>query len=275
MFVYKNWEKFCKALKDAGIKSITAATELTEKNKSFLILKHDVEDTPKKALALAKIEAAHNHKGVYYIQAYLMTEKNIPIFKEIQKLGHEVSYHHDVMDATEGNIEKALQIFNENKNVFQSHGFKISTVCQHGNPIAKRVNYHSNRDFFRSDYIKSQLPHISEIMVDFAERIGVDYKYVSDAGYSWKMIFDPQTNDITDSSDKDILIGTLENVAKFVKNNDAVIVSTHPHRWCKNDISAKTKNCVFLIIRETVRILYKIPIIKRILEKFYFLAKKI
>ncbi len=275
MFVYKDWDKFCRTLSESGIKSITAVEELHKKDKQFLILKHDVEDVPRKALSLAKIEAKYGHRGVYYAQAYLMKEKNISIFEQIKKLGHEVSYHHDVMDATEGHIEKALQIFEENKKIFEQYGFKISTVCQHGNPIAKRIGYHSNRDFFRNDYIKTQLPDISEIMVDFKKRIGTDYKYISDAGYSWKMIFDPETNDIDDSSDRDMTIGNLENLVDFVRKNTAVIVSTHPHRWCKSNISAKIKNCVFLLVRRTARILYKIPGIKNILEKFYFLAKKI
>lgn len=275
MFIYKNWDNFCRTLSENGIKSITASTELAEKNKNFLILKHDVEDTPEKALNLAKIEAKYGHKGVYYIQAYLMTEKNIPVFNEIKELGHEVSYHHDVMDATEGNINEALRVFNNNRKVFEKYGFPLLTVCQHGNPIAKRIGYHSNRDFFRNEYIKNQIPDICEIMVDYKQRIDVDYKYISDAGYSWKMIFDPENNDITENSDKDTVIGSLDNVIEFIKNHSAVIISTHPHRWCKSNITAAAKNYVFLIIRKTARILYKIPIVKKLLEKFYFLAKKI
>lgn len=276
MFVYKYWEDFCRKLDSENIHSNTAQELLEQKKQEFLILKHDVETNPSKALALAKLEAKYGHKGVYYIQAYLLNKKeNIEILKEIQSLGHEVSYHHDVLDSSSGDIKAADKCFAENLRCFEENGFKVITVCQHGNPVIERNGYYSNRDFFRNTDIQKKYSDISEIMVNYRERIGTDFKYISDAGYGWKIIFDPETNDITDSSDKDILLENLDEVIKSVKEHKAMIVSTHPHRWYSNSFIAITKNCVFKAIKITAKTVMKIPFMKRLMGRFYFLAKKI
>ena len=276
MFVYKYWSDFCRKLYDLGIYSKTACEVLDSKKKEFLILKHDVETNPKKALALAKIEAKYGHKGVYYVQAYLLNKKkNVSILKQIQNLGHELSYHHDCLDSASGDFTVAEKCFSENLKKFQENGFIIKTVCQHGNPVIERNGYHSNRDFFRNQYIQEKYKDISEIMVNYKERVGVEYKYISDAGYGWKVIFDPETNDINNSEDKDIRLDNLDLVIKTIKEKRAVIVSTHPHRWNKNEITAVLKNNLFKIIKNTAKILIKIPFMKKIMGRFYFLAKKI
>lgn len=275
MFIYKDWERFCRKLDKAGIHSMTADKKLKNSDKEFLILKHDVETNPKKALKLAEIEAKYGHKGTYYFQFYLIESfKNIEILNKIKALGHEVSYHHDVMDANGGDIEKAIDNFKNSINVFKNNGFEIETVCQHGNPIVNRIGYFSNRDFFRNEKVKEMFSDISEIMVDYKTRININYKYISDAGYKWKVIFDPETNDITDSEDKNVCLDNLDNVFNFIKKEKAVILSTHPHRWYKNKTNAFLKDGLFRLIKKFAKFAIKIPMVKKIMEKFYFLAKK-
>ena len=277
MFIYKKWDTFCKKLNDEGINSTTASSLLKEiPTKHFIILKHDVETNPSKALKLAEIESKYFHKGSYYVQAYLLhAEKNIRVLKKIQDLGHEISYHHDVMDSNKGDINKAKVEFARNVLLFERYGFPIKTVCQHGNPVIDRVGYTSNRDFFRNSKIRKSFSNISEIMVDYKSRINTEYKYISDAGYGWKVIHDPENNDVSDSSDQNVALYNLNNVLEFVKQNGNVIISTHPHRWHSNLFKAKTKDVAFKIIKVTAKTFIKIPYIKRLMGRFYYLAKKI
>lgn len=275
MFAYKYWENFCKELHEQNIHSITAETVLVDNRKEFLVLKHDVEDKPRKALDLAKIEAKYGHKGTYYVQGFLLNEENLPVLREIQNLGHEVSYHHDVMDANGGDIKKALETFKQNKENFEEYGFRVKTVCQHGNPIANRVGYTSNRDFFRSKEICDVFPEITEIMVNFKEKTGVLHTYISDAGYGFRIIFDPENNDVVKSDEKDIKLKKLDGVLDVIKKESATIVSTHPHRWCESTKEAYFKYVRFKVLRAGAKIAYKIPGLKKIMEKFYFLTKKI
>lgn len=277
MFLYRDWDDFCCELSKRGFTNLTASMLLNHKPDSqFVLLKHDVETNSQKALDLALIENEYSLIGTYYVQAYLLnSSKNISILKHIQELGHEVSYHHDVMDSNKGNMQKAINEFERNVELFENNGFSVDTVCQHGNPVIERSGYTSNRDFFRDANIAGRYEHISDIMVNFGSRLGKEYKYISDAGYGWKIIYDPENNDIINSDDKNIALDTLDSVLEVMRSGSSVILSTHPHRWYRNERIAKTKNGVFKIIKAIARAMLLIPFMRKLMERFYYLAKKI
>jgi hypothetical protein len=277
MFIYKQWDEFCRKLNEKALTSLTAVSALHENpDEHFIILKHDVETNPKKALRLAQIENSYSLKGSYYVQAYLLhSSKNIEILKRIQELGHEVSYHHDVMDSNKGDIQKAEDEFKKNIEMFERAGFPMQTVCQHGNPVMNRVGYSSNRDFFRNVEMASKYAHITEIMVNFKKRLGRNYRYITDAGYGWKVIFDPETNDFIKSDDKDIPLRALDEVIKVIESGSSVIISTHPHRWHKHVVIGRVKDVQFKAIKTMAKVMLKIPFLKKIMVRFYYLAKKI
>lgn len=276
MFVYKQWDGLCGKLKEKGFISLSAVSVLNEKpDTQFIILKHDVETNPKRALRLAQIENKHSLKGSYYVQAYLLhSSKHVETLKNIQELGHEVSYHHDVMDSNKGDMNKAADEFQRNVEIFENNGFPVQTVCQHGNPVIERVGYSSNRDFFRDPVVASKYEHITDIMVNFKRQLGKEYRYISDAGYGWKIIFDPENNDIVNSDDKDIALGTLDGVVEVIRGA-SLIISTHPHRWYSNAVTAKIKDAEFKAIKAVAKGMLKIPFMKKFMGRFYYLAKKI
>ena len=137
IFSFTLWQNLCRELADKGICSITASAVLQKQCKEpYLVLKHDVETNVRKAYRMAEIESRHGHRGVYYVQAYLMdAPHNIRLLKQTQKLGHEISYHYDVMDSSKGNLEAAIVTYEENKRRFEENGFLVRTVCQHGYPV--------------------------------------------------------------------------------------------------------------------------------------------
>lgn len=275
IFNYKKWDSFCKKLYDSGLISIPAC-EVNEHKQRYLVLKHDVETNVPKALELAKIEYKYGHKGSYYVQAYLLSDyKNIDLLKQMKMMGHEISYHYDVMDSNKGDIDKAILEFENNRLLFESCGFNVKTVCQHGNPIVERVGYTSNRDFFRSNRVQQLFPEIADIMVDYKFKFHTDYKYYSDAGRKFNFIFDPINNDKVKSDDKNISFKDLDEVFKAINLDGNVIISTHPHRWTKTAIEYTLKTASFRFVRGTAKLLIKIPGIKRIISRYYYLAKKI
>ncbi len=275
IFVYKEWDKFCKDLKDKGIISIPAK-EIDDNKKTFLVLKHDIENTVSKSYRLAEIEHCYGHRGTYYIHAHLLKDNNnIVLLKRMQDMGHEISYHYDVMDSNHGNIENAIQEFEKNRKLFQSAGFPVITVCQHGNPIVERVGYTSNRDFFRNEKVQKLYPNIADIMVDFKEKYHTDYLYYSDAGRQFKLIYDPINNDRINSDDKDIPYEDLRALMQVLTTESKVIISTHPHRWTKYRAVYIIKDRMFKAIKMCAKILMNIPACKKLMSKYYYLAKKI
>ena len=253
---------------------------MSEKPESnYVVFKHDVETKVANAVRMAEIEHKWGHKGSYYVQAYLIEdEKNVQMLKKIQDMGHEISYHYDVMDSNRGDISLAIVDFEEKRKSFEGKGFQIITVCQHGNPIIERVGYNSNRDFFRNEKVKEKFPHISDIMVDFKDKAfgGTDYLYFSDAGRKFKLIYDPINNDIIPSEDKNIPFKKLELLWSCVEEKSAnAIISTHPHRWMRSKMGYILRTAIFKVVKAIAKVLIKIPVFKKFMSKYYYLAKKI
>lgn len=277
-FVYKDWDDFCSELSCKGYHSVTAASLLQAANHGnavpsrFINLKHDVESTPSKALDLAKIENKHGHCATFYVQAYLMTEENKSIFDQIKELGHEVTYHHDVMDGAKGDLNKAVSIFSQNVKKFEDFGFPIITVCQHGNPMSD----FENRDFFKSDLVQNLYPQLADIMVDFMNKIHQKYVYISDVGMSFKIVKDP-LNPISESEEPYIDLRDWKGVIKDLdaNPNKSYIISAHPHRYNASKAKAVLKISIFKCIRAITKVIFKIPGAKKLLFRFNFISKKL
>ena len=275
IFIYNRWDCFCKKLADKGVKSIPTK-EIVSSNNNYVVLKHDVETNVQRALRLATIEHKYGHRGSYYVQAYLLHNKeNTRMLRKMQQMGHEISYHYDVMDSCKGDLDKAIKEFSDNKLLFENNGFKIDTVCQHGNPVVERVGYTSNRDFFRNEKVRKIYPGITDVMVNLKSDVPTDYIYYSDAGRMFKMIYDPLNNDIVNSDDKNIAYQDLDKLYDALDFSKGVIISTHPHRWCGSAAGYLVKTYIFKIVRALAKMIMKIPLAKKIMSRYYYLAKKI
>jgi len=273
VFVYSIWEQFCSDLMERGIKSIPAKEVVSDANR-FLVLKHDIENDVPKAYELARIENKFGHRGSFYVHAYLLDdEKNVVLLRKMQEMGHEISYHHDVMDSNQGNLDCALSEFENNRRRFEALGFHVETVCQHGNPIIERVGYTSNRDFFRSDRVQQAYPDIADIMVDFQDKYRTHYSYYSDAGRKFNLIFDPINNDILPSDEKNIPYENLD--ALLASLSQKAIISTHPHRWTKSATEYIVREKGFQAIKKVAKLLVRIPMMKKLMSRYYYLAKKL
>lgn len=276
IFLYRDWEKFCKMLDRDNIHSIPSC-DVKNCKKNYLVLKHDVETNVQKAYDMSVIENRYGHQGSYYIQAYLMeNKKNIEILKKMKEMGHEISYHYDVMDSNKGDINKAIIEFEHNKKIFEVCGFKLVTICQHGNPIVERIGYTSNRDFLRNSFVKNLYPCIADIMVNFKKMYNTDYDYYSDAGRKFHLIADPINNDVIPSDNKNTSIENLTELYNcIIQKTNSVIISTHPHRWTKSKVEYVISANVFNIVRIIAKLMARIPILKKLMTRFYYIAKKI
>lgn len=275
IFIYEAWEDFCRNLRNAGIHSITACS-ITGDSTGYVVLKHDVETCVSNAYQIAKIENKYGHSGSYYVQAYLLQDqKNVELLKKMQQMGHEITYHHDVMDSTRGDLPQAIVEFEKNRLLFERNGFPVVTVCQHGNPIVERRGYHSNRDFFRNVHVRQQYPQISDIMVNYPEMHQTSYQYFSDAGRVFRKIYDPLNNDRIPSDDQNIQYEDLNAVLSALQFAEGNIISIHPHRWVKSAGVYCVKTIVFRIVKKIAKLLMKVPVLNKIMSRYYYLAKKI
>lgn len=271
-FVLSDWEYFCSQL--SSIRKCIRADEIIKASSDnpWICIKHDVETDVSKAFELAKIEHKYGINATYFVQSYLL-EDNTALLKKIANLGHEVTYHYDVLDSNDGDLNLALEEFTKTIKRFEELGFPVNTVCPHGNPLMIRNGWTSNKDFFRNDKVVSLFPQIFDVVVQINQVIKSDFSYISDAGYSWKLIGNIDTNDLSNIGD--VEIANLREVLKSISSCENNIISTHPHRWRKSNLSAYFQLFKFKLIRLVAKKLSKISILKKYMSKFYHLAKKI
>ncbi len=269
--LHKEWERFCSSIDAARCVTVSELPSLAETT-SWISIKHDVETNVSRALQIAVIEAKYSIRATYFVQSYLL-DANKELLHSIAKLGHEVTYHYDVLDANLGDIEKATEEFKNTVKEFEAAGFSVNSVCPHGNPLMKRDGWSSNKDFFRDPDVASRFSDVFDLVVQGKDRIRSDFKYISDAGFGFKIITDIVGNDKTPS--KDIDSPSIDGLADIVGTNDAVIISTHPHRWVSSSIVADLGKARFVVIRKVALIASKNKVLKNFMSKFYFLAKKL
>ncbi|WP_269849870.1 hypothetical protein [Methanosarcina horonobensis] len=75
----------------------------------FVLLRHDVDRMPGRALATAQIEHELGIKATYYFR----TSENVfkpDIIRQIRDMGHEIGYHYETLSEAKGD-KKSLRAF--------------------------------------------------------------------------------------------------------------------------------------------------------------------
>ena len=96
-FSYKNYAEMLENIKQIG--TLMDFQEIVEKEpQKFILLRHDVEFSPQRALQMSKIEYEHNIKSSYFFQVTnnsynILSKKNIDRVREMHFMGHKIGLH--------------------------------------------------------------------------------------------------------------------------------------------------------------------------------------
>lgn len=277
MPTYKGHTFFCQQICDTEVPLYTvekACENISDLNKPFIIIKHDVEDKLEKALEISKIEHSFGIKATYYVHSFFLCDpQNVDMLKEIANLGHEIGYHYDVLDNNDGDKNNAIQEFREALSDFAKNGLTIKTVCPHGNPLKKRVGYSSNKDFFLDAEIRKLFDSIVDVYITFPDMLDKDYWYITDAGYAYSYRDAKSTK--TDATEKFYPLDSKDDIIKMIQDGQSMIMSTHSHRYFRFGCIALIRISLFKIAKLVAKMLYKVRWGKYLIDKFYFIAKKI
>jgi len=277
MPTYKEYIEFCQQICNTRVPLYTvekACTNIDDLNKPFVIIKHDVESKPEKALKISKIEHSFGIKATYYVHSFfLRNPQNVVILKEIISFGHEIGYHYDVLDNNDGDKDKALSEFRRALSDFADNGFVIKTVCPHGNPLKKRVGYSSNKDFFLDTEIRELFNDIEDIYITFPDLVPSDYLYITDAKYSY--FYRDAKSTRTDATEELLGLDGIDEIVSMIKDGHSMVISTHSHRYFCFGYIALLRISLYKTAKFVANALYKTRWGKYIINKFYFIAKKI
>jgi len=203
------------------------------KSQKVVILRHDVDKHPRKALKMAVLENTLGVRASYYFRA-VKSVFDEDIIKQIILLDHEIGYHYENMDSCSGNVDFALKEFTENLAKFNSL-YPIRTICMHGSPLSKWDNRALWNNFDYKEYGIIAEPYFD---LDFDEVL-----YLTDTGRRWDghniVIRDKVEGSggktLSDNSAEPKL--RLRNTRDIIEVGnkgslpDKIMLNVHPQRW--------------------------------------------
>ncbi|MFC2016750.1 non-hydrolyzing UDP-N-acetylglucosamine 2-epimerase, partial [Chloroflexota bacterium] len=143
-FTYADYEKIINQLKNKGYKfaAFTAAEELLETKKPFVLMRHDIDMDLESALDLARIEAKLGIKATYFFlvrtEHYnIFSEHGSKIVSEILKFGHNLGLHFDCASYHDLSVRDMIKECSKEAGILENwFGRKVSIISYH-RPDAK------------------------------------------------------------------------------------------------------------------------------------------
>lgn len=228
-FMFERYRKLCAAIRDSGVyQAVTVVEYLKKPRSNSVLLRHDVDRKPRKALVMAQIETDYGLRSTYYIRAIQSCfDKNV--LKALVDLGHEVGYHYETLSRAKGNVDKALRLFQEDLDKFRSV-VPVQTVCMHGSPFSRWNNLNIWHKARLEDFGLLGDPYIS---IDFRE-----IEYFSDTGRTWHSTrFNIKDRvHIGGIETKREEIETTHQLISIIKarHYENLMILSHPNRWAAN-----------------------------------------
>ncbi len=187
----------------------------------IVLLRHDVDKYPDRALRMASLEAEHDIFSTYYFR--MVPEIFVPdIIKEIEEMGHEIGYHYEVMDKTDGSLSEAIEIFGQDLIQLREIA-DVKTACMHGSVMKKWKNLDIWDRCELSDFDLIGEPYLS---LDFSKMA-----YYTDTGRRWDGCA------IDDCVEGNIAhpVKVTNGLIKIIDEQvfDKMMILTHPQRWCE------------------------------------------
>ena len=104
-FTASMYHQICEQLSSSGRTAITFAELISRQadigaHDGYIVLRHDVDRMPERALRMAKIEHQHGLTGSYYFR--IPASYRPHIIQEIANLGHEIGLHYECLDKAQG-----------------------------------------------------------------------------------------------------------------------------------------------------------------------------
>ncbi|HHB94473.1 MAG TPA: hypothetical protein ENK88_04940 [Campylobacterales bacterium] len=229
-FTHNIYKNFLVSLREREFQFITVQEFFTskyDKNRPFIMLRHDVDRQPNSSLKMAKIEESMGVKATYYFRAIPKTLKP-EIIKKIAFLEHEIGYHYESLSETNGDYDKAIKDFEKNLSIFNKL-YPIKSISMHGRPTSK---WDSRLLWSKYNYRKYGILSEPYFDIDFQKIL-----YITDAGRAWNNE-SINRRDKVDSNFNFKFNHTIDIISNIRKKTlpDMLMINIHPEHWSKGGI---------------------------------------
>jgi len=183
-FSYKEYGKIISYLTTGVDLPVTDYSSIDEASSRFLILRHDVEYSPERALKLAEFECRNlNVRSSYFFQTRnntynLLSDVNLAIVKKISKMGHRIGLHVHTGTWTGANLDKFVE--DEILLMESASGLSIDRFSYHrpkSSMLSKPLRIEGKINAYDPLYFhffESNLPKTPPVT------------YISDSNHRWK-----------------------------------------------------------------------------------------
>ncbi len=245
-FTLGRYCELCENVLENGYKVFTVQSYLQKHPESnFVILRHDVDSKPQKALKMAELESQMGISSTYYFRS----TKSVFIPKIIEKVyakGHEIGYHYEVLSKAQGDFKEAIRLFERELNEFKKI-CDIDTICMHGSVLSKYDNRTLWNHYDFRDFGIAGEAYLS---------MGENFHYFSDTGWEWSNKH--KLRDIMPFMRDELPISSTADLTGAMINNklNNIYLLVHPGNWAdsfRNWCHILIENKVFNIGKEFLR----------------------
>jgi hypothetical protein len=227
-FTIKKYQKFLDELIKSGYSFQTIYDFVTNPLEKVVVLRHDVDKMPLVSLKFALLQSKMGICGSYYFR--IVPESfDKEIIKTIYALGHEIGYHYETLDTSNGDIHDAYNEFCRNLDLFRKI-VPVQTICMHGSPTSRFDN-------------RAIWDHYSYMLLGITAEpyFDIDFDkvfYLTDTGRR----FDGERVSIRDKPRQNIVTQwpsyhSMFNILNAIRENSfpkVVMMTLHPQRWTDN-----------------------------------------
>ena len=234
-FTLKLYRKLLEAFKEKEYEFQSFEQFMTRGGARVIVLRHDVDKYPGRALKMAEIESVCGVMASYHFRAGTAWS-NPEIIQKVVALGHELAYHYEdlsrearTLPEEEERLGEAFHNFRKNLNYLRRY-YPVKIASMHGDPL-QTVD---NRDLWKHYSYKSE-GVICEPYLD------IDYTsvlYLTDTGRRWN----GSTTNIRDkipgvnamAMDSTGNYSTTHEIIAAIRSGiiaKKIILNIHPQRW--------------------------------------------
>ncbi len=231
-FTIETYISLLKQLISSKYKFDTFRDYLEQSSEKAVILRHDVDLLPQNSLRFAKIQSNLGIKGTYYFRA-VPESWDEDIIKEIEALGHEVGYHYENMDTSNGDVDKAWDDFRYHLDKLRKL-VEVKTICMHGSPRSK---FDNKEIWNKYDYRSLDIIGEPYYDVNFDEVF-----YLTDTGRrwdGWKTSVRDKVSQQMNWIKQDLVYHSTDDIISALNNNqlpNKIMFTMHPQRWSEGGI---------------------------------------
>jgi hypothetical protein len=224
-FTLAAYGRLCASLTESGYASLGLADYLgrppAERPERCVLLRHDVESSPAKALAMGELERRHGLVASYFFRTKRAVFQPQAI-RALVALGHEIGYHYETLGRCLGRLDAAVALFGRELARLREHA-DVRVASMHGAPLSPW----DNRDIW-SKARPRDFGLVGEVYLD------LDYasvSYFSDTGRTWH----PRRYNIRDHppAPPGALVDTTQELIALVLSRrlPRLCLLVHPDRW--------------------------------------------